>query len=60
MWWLFAVVSLRLRRNLNRVNGNLSPSQANYGTWKVVGTIVQWHFASDLSQNILSIFLVRI
>lgn len=36
------------------------PLQANYGTWKLVVTTVQRHFASHLSQKILNIFLVRI
>lgn len=36
------------------------PYKANYGTWKLVVTVVQRHFASDLSQKILNIFLVCI
>lgn len=36
------------------------PSQANYGSWKLVVTIVQRHFATDFFWKILNIFLVSI
>lgn len=34
------------------------PSQADYGSWKLVVTIVQRHFATDFFQKILNIFFL--